>query len=212
MSDRPEAHPAPPLPALLGALVAILDIILLERVSGGAFRQLGSEPPPSWFAEAFRDVAPGTPVTLLQAFPVLDPFLSEAEAFWSGTAYGRLDSEAVVVAGPGGQDLPLVTTAVALHGRHYLLIQRVTGFDDRQQILQRARENMLAQERVVKRIDALRRPFDRLARLAGELRATANLSEAQHGLLTSIDAELEALRTVIDELPKPPPGTSARRR
>jgi len=212
MNDRSEAQPSPPLAALLGALVAILDIILLERVSGGAFRQIGSEPPPSWFAEAFRDVAPGAPVTLLQAFPVLDPFLSEAEAFWSRTAYGRLDGEAFVVASPGRHDLPLVTTAVALHGRHYLLIQRVTGFDDRQQILQRARENTLAHEQVVKRIDALRRPFDRLGRLAVELGATEGLSESQRALLTSVNAELATLRSVLDELPKLPPGTSARRR
>jgi hypothetical protein len=201
------------LPAsFLSALIAILDIVVLERVAGGAFTLPGKEPPPSWFAEAFNDVDPSGPVTLLEAFPVLDSFLSEAEVFWRRTAYGRLDGEAFVVGGPGGRNLPLTTMAVALEGRQFLLIQRVAGFDDRQHILQRAREQGLAHEQVVNRIEALRRPFKRLTGLAGELEATSGLSESQRTLLTAVSSELDTLRQLLDHLPKLPPGTSARRR
>lgn len=208
MSERSDGALAASVP---DALVAMLDVVLLERVSGGAFRQVGSEPPPAWFSEALGSAA-GASLTLQEAFPVLDAFLSDAEVFWSRTAHGRLDGEAFVVAGPGGQDLPLATTAVALRGRQYLLIQRVTNFEERRQVLQRAREQALAHEQVVRQIDGLRPPFDRLARLATELSAAAGLSAAQRTLLASIGAELDTIRSVLDGLPKPPAATSARRR
>lgn len=198
--------------SMLSALMSILDIVVLERLPGGAFKRLANDPAPSWFTEAFSSVLEDSPATLAQAFPVLDPFLSEAEAFWGRTNYGRLDGEAFVVAGPGGRNLPLVTVAVALDGRHFLLLHRATAFDDRQEILQRARERALEHEAVVRRIDDLRRPFTRLNRLVGELEGSEGLSEPQRAALTSASTELTALGQVLDQLPKPPPGTAVRRR
>jgi hypothetical protein len=209
MNDRPSVQ----LPAsILGALMAILDIVVLERVHGGAFRQLSTEPSPSWFSDAFSSILEGGPVTLAEAFPVLDPFLSEAEVFWSRTAFGRLDGEAFVVGGPGGHNLPLTTVAVALEGRHFLLIHRIAGFDDRQQILQRARERALEHEQVIRRLDGLRRPLERLTRIAGELEATPELPDPHRKLLASVNAELDTMRQILDQLPKLPPGKTARRR
>src|SRR5688572_33222103 len=108
---------------VLATLVALLDVVVLERLQGGAFRQLGSRPSPAWFAESFAAADPRAPVTLLQAFPVLDSFLSEAELFWERTPFGRLEGEAFVVGGPAGDNLPLAAVAVATDGRHFLLIQ-----------------------------------------------------------------------------------------
>ncbi len=198
--------------SLLAALMSILDIVVLERLHGGAFKQLTHDPAPSWFTEAFANVLEGSPATLAQAFPILDPFLSEAEAFWGRTNYGRLDGEAVVIGGPGGRNLPIVTVAVALEGRHFLLLHRVTGFDDRQQILQRARDRALEHEAVVRKIDDLRRPFTRLNRVVGELAGSDGLSDSQRAALTAATTELATLSQVLDELPKPPPGTAVRRR
>lgn len=196
----------------LAALMAILDIVVLERLPGGAFKQLSNDPSPSWFTEAFSNVVEGAPATLAQAFPILDPFLSDAEAFWNRTNFGRLDGEAFVVAGPGGRNLPLVTVAVALDGRHFLLLHRVAGFDDRQAILQRARERALDHEAVVRGVDDLRRPFTRLKRLTDELAASTQMSESQRALLTSVNTEIVAIGQVLDQLPKLPAGTSVRRR
>ena len=204
MSDAPRVRPSE---SLLGALVSILDIVVLERLYGGSFRQLGGERPPSWFTGAFNAVDPGAPVTLVQAFPVLDSFLSEAEAFWQRTSYGRLDGEAFVVTGPEGKNLPLSTIAVAIDGRHFLLIQRVPGFDDRQQILQRAREQALAHEAVVRKIDSLRQPFAKLAAVVGELTA-ADDDTARGALMGRAASEIEAMRIVLEELPKLPPGVA----
>lgn len=207
MSDRADRE----LPAsMLAALISMLDTVVLERVEGGAFRQLRHEPSPSWFDEAFRDAARGAPVTLLEVFPVLDGFLSEAEIFWSRMAYGHLEGEALVVAGPGGRNLPLMAIAVALEGRHFLLLQRVTGFDDRQHILQRAREQALEHQRVVKQIDAIRRPFDRVTQVLRDL--TVNTDPAAPSrAVASVKADLDAIRTLLSDLPQPPRGTSARR-
>lgn len=209
MTDTRDADLPEPM---VGMLLSVLDVVILERLEGGAFRQVGSQPPPDWFAEAFRDVGPGSPVTLLEAFPVLDAFLSEAEIFWGRTGFGRLEGEAFVVAGPGGRNLPLATTAVAMEARAFLLIQRVAGFDDRQQILQRAREQSLAQDGVVKQIEALRRPFGKLSRLASELSASAGLDEPQRRLMIGIESEIEALRRLLEALPKLPPAATPRRR
>jgi hypothetical protein len=209
MSDRADRE----LPAtMLAALIAMLDTVVLERVEGGAFRQLRHEPSPSWFDEAFREEARGGPVTLLEVFPVLDGFLSEAEVFWSRMAYGHLEGEAVVVTGPGGRNLPLVATAVALEGHHFLLLQRVAGIDDRQHILQRARDQALEHERVVKQIDALRRPVERLTRIVREFSSTADPAAPHQGALASVEAELDTIHTVLEDLPKAPRGTAARRR
>lgn len=208
MSDRADRE----LPAtMLAALIAMLDAVVLERVEGGAFRQLRHEPSPSWFDEAFRDAARGAPVTLLEVFPVLDSFLSEAEVFWSRMAYGHLPGEAVVVTGPGGRNLPLVATAVALEGHHFLLLQRLTGVDDRQHILQRAREQALEHERVVKQIDALRPPIERLTRLLRDLAGSTEPAESQRGAVASLQHELDSIRRLLEDLPKAPRGTSARR-
>jgi hypothetical protein len=203
MSEASRSMPDP----LLSTLVAILDIVILERLHGGSFRQLGSEHPPAWFTEAFHKADPGTAVTLVQALPVIDAFLSDAELFWQRTAYGRLDGDAFVVTGSDGQNLALMTTAVAMQGRHFLLIQRVAGFDERQKVLQRAREQALAHETLVKKIDALRQPVAKLTTVAGEL-ATSDLDETQRAAMTRASAELETLRKTLDELPKLPPGAS----
>lgn len=209
MSDTPSADAPEPI---LDMLVSLLEVVVLERLHGGAFRQIGEQPSPSWFAERFQSGEPGAPVTLLQAFPVLDGFLSEAEIFWERTAFGRLEGEAFVVDGPGGRNLPLATIAVAMEGRQFLLIQRVAGFDDRQHILQRAREQALAHEGVVKRIDAVRRPLGRLARLANELASTEGLSESQRTLMAGIESELETVHQLLDDLPKLPSGSTPRGR
>lgn len=197
---------------LLGMLVSLLEVVVLERLHGGAFRQVGGSPAPAWFTESFTGVDPHAPVTLLQAFPVLDAFLSEAEIFWERTAYGRLEGEAVVVAGPGGRNLPLATVAVAMEGRHFLLIQRVTGFDDRQHILQTARDQALQHESVVKRIDAVRHPVGRLTRLANELASSENLSDSQQTLLNGIESELQTVQQLLADLPKLPPASTPRGR
>ena len=209
MSEAADVHMSE---SLLSTLVGILDIVVLERLHGGSFRQIGTEHPPSWFTEAFHNADPGAPVTLVQAFPVLDSFLSDAEVFWQRMAYGRLDGEPFVLSGAGGQEVALVMTAVALQGRHFLFVQRVAGFDEQRRILQVARDKALDHEQVVRQIDALRRPVSKLTTLADELSQSSDLGAPHRALVGGMTAELNTVRQVLDALPKLPPATSARRR
>jgi hypothetical protein len=196
---------------ILGRLVSALDLVVLERLPGGAMFQLGDQPPPSWFVATFHNAGSREPVTLLQAFPVLDAFMSEAEIFWEQNKEGRLEGEAFVVTGSSGENLPLAAIAVAMAGRRFLLLQRVAGFEDRQHILQRARERSLEHEALVKRIDQLRRPVATLAKLAAELRA-ADGGGPQGTQASGIANEAENLQKLLDELPRMPSGASARGR
>lgn len=196
--------------SLLAMLVTVLDVVILERQAGGAFRQFGGDPP-SWFLDAMKHTDAGAPVTIVQAFPVLESFLAEADTFWRATAYGRLEGEAFVVADPGGRNLAIAPIAVVLEGRRFLLLQRAAGFDERQRVLQRAREQALDREELVKRIDALRRPVQRLKTAAGDFRKQP-LSEMQAGIVMSLLDGIETVETILADLPKLPPGASAQKR
>ena len=196
--------------SVLADLVTALDLVVLERLPGGAMFRLGEPEPPAWFVDTFDKVDPSEPVTLLQAFSILDAFLSEAEVFWERRVDGHLYSEPIVVTEAGGANLPLTAVAVVLRGRRYLVLQRLAGFDDRQHILQRARERALEHEDVVKRIDSMRRPAATLARLAAELQ-DMGVGEPARKHLDAMTATLEALQKQLEELPQMPRGTTARR-
>ena len=157
--------------AIIVDLVGALDLVILERLPGGALSRLGGQAPPTWFAGNLHDVHPQKAVTLVEAFPVLDAFLSDAEVFWERTEDGRLDGEPCVMTVSGGNHLALATVALKMDGRNFLLLQPVAGFEDRQHVLQRARERALEHEQVVKRIDALRHPLRTLGQLVTELGA-----------------------------------------
>jgi hypothetical protein len=180
-------------------LLPALDFVVLERLPGGALLQLGGQPAPAWFVATFGGIGHREPVTLLQAFPVLDAFMSDAEMFWGRNENGRLESEAFVVTGAGGLNIPIAAIAVVVDGRQFLVLQRAAGFDDRQQLLQRARERALAYEQLVMRIHLLRRPVEALAAVATQL------EDAR------VSGEVETLRKVLDDLPKLPPAAAARR-
>lgn len=207
MTDAP--RPAMP-DALLATLVSILDLAVLERQPGGAFRQIGGEPP-SWFIDTMRNTDPGAAVTIVQAFPVLESFLAEADQFWRQTAYGRLEGEAFVIADASGRTLPVAPIAVVMEGRYFLLLHRATGFDERQRVLQRAREQALGQEKLVKQIDDMRRPVSRLGASLTDL-IKQPLSEVQAAAVTSLMKDVDALKAQLDDLPKLPPTRSGGKR
>ena len=71
IADATDARRARLSESLLSTLVSILDLVVLERMHGGSFRQVGADYPPAWFTEAFHHADPGAPVTIVQAFPVL---------------------------------------------------------------------------------------------------------------------------------------------
>jgi hypothetical protein len=196
---------------VLAHLTSALDMVVMEQVPGGAFVQIGAVAPPPWFDRIYRDAGQGGRPTVAQAFPVLATFLSEAEAFWERHETGRLDSEDFVISEGSGEPLPVAATAVALKGRRFLVIQRAAGFEDRQRILQRARDQALAHEQVIKHVHSLRRPVAALVRLAGELAGT-ELSGAQRDQMSGIRSHLDTISRLLDGLPTLPQGASPRKR
>ena len=191
-------------------LVAALDLVILERLEGGVLSRLGGTSPPAWFSGNLHDIHPQKAVTLLEAFPVLDAFVSDAEVFWEREGDGRLDAEPSVMTLSSGDHLALATVAVKMNGRKFMLLQPIAGFADRQHVLQRARERALEHEQVVKTIDLARHPLQKLEQLVTELNAT-ELEESQRKLLGHITRQLEALRVRVDELPRLPKAATPKR-
>lgn len=187
--------------SLLTDLSEVLDLVVLEQLPGG-FVQITAGPLPPWFVRAFRTADDGQHVTLLDALPALDAFLAEAGAFWDRSTEGRLAGEPFLVTDAPDHEVPVAATAVKFAGRRILLLQPDAGYAERQHTLQRAREQALAHEQVVRRIQDLHRPLAQLARLADQLSAT-ELDASQRATIAAITDQVKALRQVVDDLPRP---------
>jgi hypothetical protein len=183
--------------------------VVIERLPGG-FVRLGDDPLPAWFVRVFIHAqGDGPRLTLTDVFPVLDAFLEEAEQFWDRTGEGRLTSEAFKVADSLGDELAVIATAVGWKGSRYLLLQPDVSFPERQQVLQRAREQALVHEQVVKQIQELRPPVASLSALAAALSASA--TDAQRDDVERLAAHVGTLQRVLGDLPQRARGASPRR-
>jgi hypothetical protein len=179
-------------------LSEVLDLVVLEQLPGG-FVQITAGSLPPWFVRAFRTAEDGQHVTLLDALPALDAFLVEANAFWDGATEGRLAGEPFLVTDGPNHEIPVTATAVKFGGRRILLLQPDAGYTERQHVLQRAREQRLAHEQVVRRIQDLQRPIAQLARLSDQLSATA-LSDDQRAMAGGIAAQVTTVGGILDDL------------
>jgi hypothetical protein len=191
-------------------LAAALDLVILERLAGGVLSRLGGTSPPAWFAGNLHDLHPQKAVTLLEAFPVLDAFVSDAEVFWQREGDGRLDAEPCVMTLSNGDHLALATVAIKMNGRQFLLLQPVAGFGDRQHVLQRARERALEHEQVVRIIELARHPLQNVEQLVTQLGAM-ELSQSQREHVHRITDQLKTLRARVDELPQLPKAATPKR-
>lgn len=192
--------------SVLNDLTAALDLIVLEAIPTGGFRRVEYSHVPEWFFARLHDEGGGGPVPLQQAFPVLDPFLREAEALWAGGTDGRADSEPFVVAGSAGRDVPVIATALAISGRRYLLIQHDASYQARHQVFQAARDRALEHERTLKQLHALRKPIAALVRAADDPALAPESSPAA----ATIRQHAAALRGLLEELQDPRAGTPKR--
>jgi hypothetical protein len=179
-------------------LSEVLDLVVLEQLPGG-FVQITAGSLPPWFVRAFRTAEDGQHVTLLDALPALDAFLAEANAFWDRATEGRLAGEPFLVTDGPNHEIPVTATAVKFGGRRILLLQPDAGYTERQHVLQRAREQRLAHEQVVRRIQDLQRPIAQLARLSDQLSATA-LSDDQRAMAGGIAAQVTTVGGILDDL------------
>jgi hypothetical protein len=197
--------------SVLGEIIARLDVVVFERLPEGGFWRIASDRPPAWFSRLFPEAAPSEPVTIAQAFPFLDPFLSAAEDVWREGSEERLRSDAFTVTDPSGGEIALVASAVAIDHRSFLILELSSDFDERRRTLQSAREHVLAHEEHVRRTGALLSAVDAAQQLAQQL-ATSGLTPEQQQLAAGIREQLASLAASIETLAPLPKGVSRRSR
>jgi hypothetical protein len=150
---------------LLAEVMQALELFGMERRPDSSI--VAISPPPPWLTPIL-EAAGDTPFSLAQAFPFLDDFMREAEAMWHDGAASRVVSGAFTAAA-GADQLLLRASALALGNRSVLVLERLHGDADARPLLQRARENKLESERLVRQVDALKTTLATAARLAEAL-------------------------------------------
>ncbi len=131
------------LELMLDLVAGPLQTLVLERLSDGAFRQVGKAP--GWMAELVE----GEGWEPRSAFPFLQTFLEQAEAVWSGQDGAFCRSGFWTQPCARERLLHLTARAVRLGGASLLLIVRdEDSYRDHQLLAQRGREHGLALEQL----------------------------------------------------------------
>lgn len=160
----------------LADLIRALNIMVLERVDTGVFTAIGTVP--HWFAPTLLDagydqglIRPGTKSLFLAHF------LVDAETFWDGQSGGELRSGPWSEQTEDGKTGLLEAVACFLGARRVMYIRKLgTDLREKMAVLQRARENRLAYERLESAQKALRQSEAQNRALIGRLEASnANL-------------------------------------
>jgi len=133
-------------------LLARLGYAVFEDAGGGALAPVG--PPPEWFLRAFgAEAAAGGRFVPADASPFLENFLAEAERVWAGDGTDRAESGAWIERGADGVELALEAEALVLQGRRILfVVNQQQRFDETSRMLQIARVDKLAHERLLREI------------------------------------------------------------
>jgi hypothetical protein len=197
--------------ALLEAILARLDVVVLERLPDGVFLRVGSAPPPAWFSDVMRTAGESRPITVGEALPFVGQFLHEAENFWREGPEERLRSDPFVAATAGGADVGLVASAVVIGQRQFLIIELSRDFDERRRALQSARENVLEHDAHVRRTGALLTPIGAAQKLVQQL-ADSGLTPAQGQLADDLRTQLAAVSEAVESLAPLPKGVSRAQR
>jgi hypothetical protein len=153
---------------LLSDLIQALELFGMERRPDSSI--VAITPPPAWLTPIL-EAAGDAPFSLSQAFPFLDGFMREAEAMWHDDTASRIVSGAFTAV-VGSDELLLRASALRLGTRCVLVLERLHGDADARLLLQRARENKLDYERLLRQIDTLQTSMTSMARLARELLQT----------------------------------------
>lgn len=187
-------------------ILARLDLVVLERLPDGVFVRIGA-PPPQWFADIMRAAGETRHVTLAEALPFLEHFLTDAENHWRAGGQQRLRSETFVATHAAGGEVGLTASALSIGHRHLLFLELAGDFDERRRALQSARENVLDHEAHVRRTGALRTPLGVAQKLAQQL-ARSGLTPAQQDLADELARQLTAMSETVDSLAPLPKGVT----
>jgi signal transduction histidine kinase len=132
----------------LADVVQSLDLAVFRREAVGALRLVG--PAPKWMEAVWPSVArSGLMDSVLEVSPYLDNFLIDAEAHWKSGKSEHAHSGPWVETTTDGRECNLEATAMNVGGVATLVIDDLgETFEQRRAMLQTARENMLAYEKL----------------------------------------------------------------
>jgi signal transduction histidine kinase/CheY-like chemotaxis protein len=134
--------------SIYDAFLAQQGAALLEFLGRGAFKPLAALP--DWF-HAVWPSGRSKSLRLAEKSPFLENFLADAEEFWKSKAPGTVTSGNWIERDASGKEIPLEASAFWLAGKQVLLVRDLSGtFAQQQQLLQTARDSLLAHERLIR--------------------------------------------------------------
>ena len=130
-------------PSALAAVVEALETAVLEYQDDGRFIWLG--PVPAWWQKVWGEcVDSGSGIDLNASSLFLENFMIDAEEHWTSPGKGRLRSGVWYETDAAGEEWQLEASAVGVDGRRVLLVELLGNEgDERQQLIQKGRENQL---------------------------------------------------------------------
>ncbi len=150
MNEDPAATFSESTPSPLQGVLEALGLALAEADSEGALKL--ACPLPGWYRDSWGEGGPG-PLQAPDRYPFLSNFLIDARQFWDSGRQGTLESGAWVEQLRGDETLHLEAFAVNQKLRRLLLLQVLgPAFQERVDLLQKARENSLVHSRLIKEI------------------------------------------------------------
>jgi hypothetical protein len=184
----------------LARLLHALDLTAIERRRDGAFYLL--TPAPDWLAHAFDMAIGSAPGRIDGGMPFLDHFLHQADAVWHEGPPAAASS-GPFIATIKREEILINARAMTIQDRHLLVIERLTGTADTRPMLQKAREQLLEHEQLVRRIGAVQAPAAAVDRGIKQLLESA-LSPEQRAIVEAIDRASTDVQSKLATLPSPP--------
>lgn len=136
----------------LAALVAALEILVLERLPNGQFIRRGTLP--SWCLDLPGSALGKEAFAIEEVFLFLGSFLECADQAWRGDPSARASSGFFIETGVGDKELHLEASAIRVGQVEVLVIARnERAFGEQQLMLQRARELRLTYEALMQEIE-----------------------------------------------------------
>jgi signal transduction histidine kinase len=130
------------------SVLAELGLVLFAREATGKLRLLGK--PPGWLVTLWPTLGKsGGLLPVADASPFLENFLIDAEECWQKEGTERVRSGPWVEQDKSGAEVQLEATAMTVDGQSILLLERLgEAFEARKSVLQRARETVIAHQRL----------------------------------------------------------------
>jgi hypothetical protein len=174
---------------LLEDVLRALDVVVLEAKLDGSYTTMSPVPP--WF----RWVSQG------DTFPFLGTFMPEAQEFWRKRERGHITSGLCAAVDGEGHEFHYEVWALTLRSGYYLVFERARGADELREMLQKAREEVLARAAAEKRVHALEQRIAALGhQVSAGLDRIAALAAGPAARDTAAQERLDRIRMTVESL------------